>query len=263
MHKRVIWSATNVVNLLVVIYHSPSLPPHVPLPPPIGHLSKNVQISTHAVFLLHLDVMNMTVDCQFIPGWVLLPFLCSCLCAPAGSQRVVRHGYPHLIIMHNVQWFNLRLLSVTQARRSVQCSITSCAVLRKCMLRVHRVCNFGCFGYHNYARLTEPSVEASAIISAWLFNLLVLDCYCYHLLLLSIHEFSVPCWDVPDRKGWSGSKGWGGGDQEEESFTEEAEASEAQSSIVRRSGMNIALPCCSSCLFNNVKFLQNKNGLYE
>lgn len=30
----------------------------------------------------------------------------------------------------------------------------------------HGVCNFGCFGYHNYARLTDPSIEASAIISA-------------------------------------------------------------------------------------------------
>ena len=30
--------------------------------------------STHGAFLLHLDVVNMTVDCQFTPGWVLLVF---------------------------------------------------------------------------------------------------------------------------------------------------------------------------------------------
>ena len=44
----------------------------------IGHLvsyqSNNIQKSTHAAFLLHLDVMNVTVNCRFTPDQVLLSF---------------------------------------------------------------------------------------------------------------------------------------------------------------------------------------------
>ena len=46
---------------------------------------------------------KLTVDCQFTPCWVLLPFLFSCLCAPCGSGSSVRHvarlGYS-LLLMH-------------------------------------------------------------------------------------------------------------------------------------------------------------------
>ena len=49
---------------------------------------------------------KLTVDCQFTPCWVLLPFFCSCLCAPLGSwgsgssvRHVARLGYS-LLFMH-------------------------------------------------------------------------------------------------------------------------------------------------------------------
>ena len=49
--------------------------------------SKNVQKSTrtHAAFLLHLDVVNVTVNCWFMAGQALLLFLCSYLCASLWS----------------------------------------------------------------------------------------------------------------------------------------------------------------------------------
>ena len=51
--------------------------------------------SIHAAFLLHLDIMNVTVNCYITPGRVLLPILCSYLCAAllgCGIQRSdVRH----------------------------------------------------------------------------------------------------------------------------------------------------------------------------
>ena len=49
---------------------------------------KNVQKGTHAAFLSHLDIVNVTVDCRFTPGQALLPFLCSymylCAVPPLG-----------------------------------------------------------------------------------------------------------------------------------------------------------------------------------
>ena len=49
----------------------------------IWHLAgqKNVQKSTHAAFLSHLNIGNVPVNCQFTPGRALLPFLCSFLCS--------------------------------------------------------------------------------------------------------------------------------------------------------------------------------------
>ena len=37
---------------------------------------KNVQKGIHTAFLLHLDIMNVTVNCWFTPGQALLLFLC-------------------------------------------------------------------------------------------------------------------------------------------------------------------------------------------
>ena len=52
----------------------------------ISHLafsrSKNTWKSIQGAFLSHLDVMNVTVDCQLTPGQALLPFVCSHMCAP-------------------------------------------------------------------------------------------------------------------------------------------------------------------------------------
>ena len=42
---------------------------------------KNVQKSTCAAFISHIDVVNVMVDCRFTPSWALFPLICSFFCA--------------------------------------------------------------------------------------------------------------------------------------------------------------------------------------
>ena len=43
--------------------------------------SRNLRKSYQGAFFLHIDIVNVTLNCQFTPDQVLLLFLCSCLCA--------------------------------------------------------------------------------------------------------------------------------------------------------------------------------------
>ena len=45
---------------------------------------KNLWKSAQGAFFLHLDIVNVMLDCQFTPDRVQLFFLCLCLCAPLG-----------------------------------------------------------------------------------------------------------------------------------------------------------------------------------
>ena len=42
--------------------------------------------SAQEAFFSHLNIVNVTLDCQFTPGWALLLFLCLHLCAPSGLR---------------------------------------------------------------------------------------------------------------------------------------------------------------------------------
>ena len=114
---------------------------------------KNVQKST-VVFLLHLDIVNVTVNCRFIPGHALLPFPCLCMCALSGLWGLA----VKCLACHEVQLFLcatpayryvqhlslhclLRLDSVCSAEcQQLQCIIAARAVLWKYMLSGQRVC---------------------------------------------------------------------------------------------------------------------------
>ena len=53
---------------------------------------KNLQKIAQGAFFLHLDIVNVMLDCWFNPDRALLLFLCSCLCAPFGFTEVTGPG---------------------------------------------------------------------------------------------------------------------------------------------------------------------------
>ena len=61
-------------------------------------LVKNPQKSAHEAFFLHLDIVNVTLDCWFTPDRALLLFFCLRLCAPLGPQGPEAHTRVHSLV---------------------------------------------------------------------------------------------------------------------------------------------------------------------
>ena len=102
--------------------------------------SKNVQESTCAAFILHIDVVNVMVNCRFTPNRALFLFLCNALKVVGfgGTKiRCVMKCSYSLVLMQRLSlcWL-LRLDSACSAEcQQLQCSIAAHVVLYKCMLR--------------------------------------------------------------------------------------------------------------------------------
>ena len=94
--------------------------------------SKNVQKSTRGAFILHLGILNVTVNCRFTPGQALLTFVCSCLCVPRGhgSQMLGMSQGAVLLACYVSRHANIDVTCSTE----LQHSPLSVSVHRVCVL---------------------------------------------------------------------------------------------------------------------------------
>ena len=93
--------------------------------------SKNSRKKAHGTFLLHFYIMNLTFDCRFTPGQVLLLFFLLVLVCPlkvVGPRGHKRCSYSCMHATPHAQYYRLRFVRLLRLNSacSAKCQQLQC-----------------------------------------------------------------------------------------------------------------------------------------